>query len=228
MKTPKKPSVPRITKASIMLHAHTANQEERDDQAIAALCFFLDRQVAGELSGLGSRTDLAGTRGELWSAILDRRIKGKYPKTKYPTITPSTWRKRHFWARQLAVGATEDQCAEYVAKVWREFGHRVTAETIKTAATRKEARDEALEWIDNHWKSTKPLMIATPTGVTQDAIRREAAAAGQTNEWIANMLESRQPALPDKLFYEELERAIAGIAKDLGNSKNVKGTITVF
>jgi hypothetical protein len=199
VKTPKKPSVRRITK-------------ERDDQAIEALCFFLDRGVSL-------------WNGEPWSTILRRRITGKYPKVKYPKTTPSIWRNRHVRVRQLAHPAeTVEQSAAHVAKIWNDAGQTVQASSLEDAATRQDARDEALAWISDMQASTEPLKIATPTGVTREAFEREAAKGGQTKEWIASMLKSQPAPIPDKDFYAMLDRTISEMAKDLGASKNVKAT----
>jgi hypothetical protein len=132
----------------IGLAAYPSSQRETDDQAIDALCFFLDRQQVGELSGLGSRSGLDGTRSELWSKILRRRMADRYPKEPKPKPR-ITWTIRHFHARQLAVKETAEDSAKHVARICTAAGHKVTAANIKSAATRNPAKAEALEWLDS-------------------------------------------------------------------------------
>jgi len=211
----------RITKLLIGLSAYPANQRELDDQAIEALCFLLDRGGT-----VGSCSGLDGTRGALWSTILRRRITGKYPKVKYQKTTPGTWRNRHFHVRQLAhPEETLEQSAAHVAKIWHDAGHAVEANSLKDAATRKEAKDEALQWIDNIQKSTEPLVeTQSVTNVRYDA----AKSGGMASEWIDDILEPRTPIPADaNLFYEALDSAITQIAKDSSLSKKVKGTTVV-
>src|SRR5579863_6366182 len=114
-----------------------------DDKAIEALCFLLDRTMPGEPSALGSRSGLEATRGELWSTILRRRIRNKqYPPQRSDRVT---WLCRHYYVRHLSHDHDESaaRSAQHVAAVWS-----TNWRTLFAAAKRRDAKQRALDWIE--------------------------------------------------------------------------------
>jgi hypothetical protein len=139
---------------------------ETDEQAIEALCFFLDRAEVGEPSGLGSRSGLEGTRGELWSTILRRRIIDTYK----PTGTAPQWQHRHFHFRRIMTDETDDQAAAHVARIWNR-----QATTIATHAKRKRQKARALRWVGNviaSWRREYPNKSRLPDSLIVRALEK--------------------------------------------------------
>jgi hypothetical protein len=141
-----------------------------DDQAIEALCFFLDRMEVGKRSGLGSRSGLDGTHGELWSTVLRRRMRDTYRATG----TAAQYMHRHFHFRRAMLHETDEQSAAHVGKVWG----RAEA-TISTHALRKRERARAMRWVEKALESLrrgpKPLPETLVVDTLEDLMRQKAA-----------------------------------------------------
>lgn len=195
---------------------------DADDQAIEALCFFLDRLPApdGSLAGtdadvvvaieilvaannpaasrvaqalrsagvgLGSRSGLEATRGELWSAILRRRLQNKYERT--PRFGAAPWKDLHFHLRRLInPGEGDKASAEYVARIWN-----ANATTVSDSATRKAHSTAALEWIQTLMEGWKDFPGT-----------------------------DRKLAPSTTAIYQALENAVTRIAADFSDDKKVK------
>jgi hypothetical protein len=152
----------RVRALELMLTSHPRDQRAKDNQAIDVLCLLLDRAVEtppqrlrsgldidalcflDEGATLRSRSGLDGTHGELWSEILRRRLRNRYPK---PQGSRVRWMHRHFHVRQRVAQETQTQSAKHVARVWMEAGVPARARTILTGATRAAASKAAIEWI---------------------------------------------------------------------------------
>ena len=117
---------------------------ETDDQAIEALCFLLDHQRAGELSGLASQSGLEGTRGELWSAILRRRLSNAYNTNQTSGASlRAQWMHRHYHVRLLAYpDEGPKRSAAHVALTWNG-----NENSVRTNASHAVERQSAEEWI---------------------------------------------------------------------------------
>ena len=106
---------------------------EMDDQAIEALCFLLDRSAT-------PRSGLESTRGEKWSTILRRRLKGKYPRTRTGRVRFMHW---HFHLRRaVKPDEGEKKSAAHVAEIWK-----ANEVTLRTHANRNREKTGARRWI---------------------------------------------------------------------------------
>jgi hypothetical protein len=118
------------------------------------------KSVAAELEYLVKLLARDGTKmhgtERRWADILGRFIRDDYgvPTGRRKQDVRDRLLSQHYWLlRRIYPKLDEDDCADAVAKVVADAGHKLSASRIKRIAKTAQNRKAALEWIDEQIKA---------------------------------------------------------------------------